>query len=87
MIDIVVGVLLGSISFGSLLFVVYVDNVVVVVVFGNLFNCVGGLLLSLSLLFGFKVIDLCNFIDLICYVGFGNEFSGYIDGYIFIYII
>ncbi|KAO35080.1 cutinase family protein [Mycobacterium tuberculosis] len=81
-IDIVAGVPLGSISFGSPLPAAYADNVAAVAVFGNPSNRAGGSLSSLSPLFGSKAIDLCNPTDPICHVGPGNEFSGHIDGYI-----
>lgn len=68
-IDIVAGVPLGSISFGSPLPAAYADNVAAVAVFGNPSNRAGGSLSSLSPLFGSKAIDLCNPTDPICHVG------------------
>lgn len=84
-IDIVSGVPLGGISFGSPLPAQYVDNVAAVAVFGNVANRAGGSLASQSPLFGAKAIDLCNPTDPICHAGAGNEWSSHTDGYIPMY--
>ncbi|OSC42968.1 cutinase family protein [Mycobacterium decipiens] len=80
--DIVAGVPLGGISFGSPLPAEYAANVAAIAVFGNPANRAGGSLPSLSPLFGSKAIDLCNPTDPICHAGPGNEWSGHTEGYI-----
>lgn len=81
-IDIVSGVPLAGISFGSPLPAQYADRVAAVAVFGNVANRVGGSLPSQSSLFGAKAIDLCNPVDPICHAGAGNSWNGHIDGYV-----
>ncbi|MCV7199737.1 cutinase family protein [Mycobacterium angelicum] len=84
-IDIVAGVPLGGISFGSPLPPEYADNIAAVAVFGNVANRSGGSLTTQSALLGSKAIDLCNPSDPICHAGPGNEWSGHTDGYVPVY--
>ncbi|SOJ53536.1 putative cutinase cut3 [Mycobacterium simulans] len=84
-IDIVAGVPLGGITFGSSLPAEYVDNIAAVAVFGNVANRSGGSLTTQSALLGSKAIDLCNPSDPICHAGPGNEWSGHTDGYVPVY--
>ncbi|MCV6987323.1 cutinase family protein [Mycobacterium shinjukuense] len=84
-IDIVAGVPLGGISFGSPLPAEYADNIAAVAVFGNVANRTGGSLTTQSALLGSKAIDLCNPSDPICHAGPGNEWSGHTEGYVPVY--
>ncbi|ORB85709.1 cutinase [Mycobacterium kansasii] len=81
-IDIVAGVPLAGISFGSPLPAEYADNIAAVAVFGNVANRSGGSLTTQSALLGAKAIDLCNPGDPICHAGPGNEWSDHTDGYV-----
>jgi cutinase len=81
-IDIVAGVPVGGISWGSPLSAEYADQVAAVAVFGNAANRMGGSLTSTSALLGAKAIDLCNAADPICHEGEGNQWEGHTDGYI-----
>jgi len=84
-IDIVAGVPLGGLSFGSPLPPEYADNIAAVAVFGNVANRSGGSLTTQSALLGSKAIDLCNPSDPICHAGPGNEWSGHTEGYVPVY--
>jgi cutinase len=84
-IDIVTGVPIGGINFGSSLPPEYANNVAAVAVFGNVADRAGGSLTSQSALFGSKAIDLCNPNDPICHAGPGNEWSGHTEGYVPVY--
>ena len=81
-IDIVAGVPVAGISWGSPLPPEYADNVAAVAVFGNAANRMGGSLTSQSALLGSKAIDLCNAADPICHEGQGNQWESHTDGYI-----
>lgn len=84
-IDIVSGVPIGGLNFGSALPPEYADNVAAVAVFGNVANRAGGSLTSQSAMFGSKAVDLCNPSDPICHAGPGNEWSGHTEGYVPVY--
>jgi trehalose dimycolate hydrolase len=84
-IDIVSGVPIGGISWGSSLPPEYANNVAAVAVFGDVADRAGGSLPSQSPLFGSKAIDLCNPNDPICHAGPGNEWSGHTEGYVPVY--
>jgi cutinase len=84
-IDIVSGVPIGGLNFGSALPPEYADNVAAVAVFGNVANRAGGSLTSQSAMFGAKAVDLCNPSDPICHAGPGNEWSGHTEGYVPVY--
>jgi cutinase len=84
-IDIVSGVPIGGISWGSSLPPEYASNVAAVAVFGDVADRSGGSLPSLSPMFGSKSIDLCNPNDPICHAGPGNEWSGHTEGYVPVY--
>ncbi|WP_264990849.1 cutinase family protein, partial [Mycobacterium kiyosense] len=64
--DIVAGVPIGGISWGSSLPPQYVDNVVAVVTFGDVADRAGGSLPNKSALLGAKAVDYCNPMDPIC---------------------
>lgn len=81
-IDIVAGVPMGGITWGSSLPPQYVDNIAAVATFGNVAGRTGGSLTSQSALLGAKAIDLCNPGDPICHAGPGNEWSGHTEGYV-----
>jgi cutinase len=59
-IDIVAGVPIGGINWGSLLPPEYANNVAAVVTFGNVADRAGGSLPVQSARLGSKAIDLCN---------------------------
>ena len=84
-IDIVSGVPIGGLNFGSPLPPEYADNVAAVAVFGNVANRAGGSLTSQSAMFGSKAVDLCNPSDPICHAGPGNAWSGHTEGYVPVY--
>jgi cutinase len=84
-IDIVAGVPIGGISWGSSLPPEYANNVAAVATFGDVADRAGGSLPTLSPLFGSKAIDLCNPDDPICHAGPGNEWSGHTEGYVPVY--
>ncbi|QUR66476.1 cutinase family protein [Mycobacterium spongiae] len=81
-IDIVSGVRIAGIPWGSALPAQYADNIAAVAVFGNVARRTGGPLTNQSSLLGSKAIDLCNPTDPICHAGPGNALSGHTDGYI-----
>ncbi|MGF2951559.1 cutinase family protein [Mycobacterium sp. THU-M116] len=84
-IDIVGGVPLGGISWGSSLPPEYAKNIAAVAVFGDVADRSGRSLGAQSALFGSKVIDLCNPTDPICHAGPGNEWTGHTEGYVPVY--
>ena len=84
-IDIVAGVPIGGINWGSSLHSEYADNVAAVVTFGDVADRAGGSLPTQSTMFGSKAIDLCNPNDPICHAGPGNEWSGHTEGYVPVY--
>ena len=84
-IDIVAGVPIGGINWGSLLPPEYANNVAAVVTFGNVADRAGGALAVQSAMLGSKAIDLCNPNDPICHAGPGNEWRGHSEGYIPVY--
>lgn len=84
-IDIITGVPVGGISWGSSLPTRYADNVAAVVTFGNPADRAGGPISTQSALFGSKAIDLCNPGDPICHAGPGNEWSDHTEGYVPVY--
>ncbi|MEZ0357847.1 cutinase family protein [Mycobacterium sp. SA01] len=81
-IDIVAGVPVGGIPWGSSLPPEYVKNVVAVATFGNVATRTNQALPTTSALLGAKAIDLCNPADPICHAGPGNEWSGHTEGYV-----
>jgi cutinase len=84
-IDIVTGVPIGGIGWGSSLPAQYANNVVAVTTFGNPADRSGGPISAQSQLFGAKAIDYCNPEDPICHAGPGNEWSGHTKGYVPVY--
>jgi cutinase len=84
-IDIVAGVPIGGINWGSLLPPEYANNVAAVVTFGNVADRAGGSLPVQSAMLGSNAIDLCNPNDPICHAGQGNEWRGHSEGYIPVY--
>jgi cutinase len=84
-VDIVAGVSMGGIKWGSALPPEYANNVTAVATFGDVADRAGGSLPTQSALFGSKAIDLCNPNDPICHAGPGNEWSGHTEGYIPVY--
>jgi len=84
-IDIVTGVPVGGISWGSALPSQYANNVIAVTTFGNPADRSGGPISAQSPLFGAKAIDFCNPEDPICHAGPGNEWSGHTEGYVPVY--
>jgi cutinase len=84
-IDIVAGVPVGGISWGSPLPPEYVNNITAVATFGNIVGRSGSPLSAQSQLLGSKTIDLCNPEDPICHAGPGNEWSGHTEGYVPVY--
>jgi cutinase len=84
-IDIVSGVPVGGISWGSPLPQEYADNITAVATFGNIVGRSGSPLSVQSQLLGSKTIDLCNPEDPICHAGPGNEWTGHTDGYVPVY--
>ena len=83
--DIVAGVPIGGINWGSSLPPEYASNIVAVATFGDIADRSGGTLPSQSALLGSKAIDLCNPSDPICHAGPGNEWSGHTEGYVPVY--
>jgi cutinase len=83
--DIVAGVPIGGISWGSSLPPQYANNIVAVATFGDVADRSGGTLPSQSAMLGSKAIDLCNPNDPICHAGPGNEWSGHTEGYVPVY--
>jgi cutinase len=84
-IDIVAGVPIGGINWGSSLPPEYANNVTAVATFGDVADRAGGSLPTQSALLGSKAIDLCNPSDPICHAGPGNEWSGHTEGYVPVY--
>jgi cutinase len=80
--DIVAGVPIGGINWGSSLPPEYASNIAAVVTFGDVADRAGGTLPTQSTLLGSKAIDLCNPSDPICHAGPGNEWSGHTEGYV-----
>src|SRR5262249_39641448 len=83
--DIVAGVPIGGISFGSSLPPEYANNIAAVVTFRDIADRAGGSLPTQSALLGSKALDLCNPSDPICHAGAGNEWSGHTEGYVPVY--
>lgn len=83
--DIVAGVPIGGISWGSTLPAQYANNVAAVVTFGDVADRAGGSLPTKSALLGSKAADYCNPNDPICHAGEGNEWSGHTEGYVPVY--
>jgi cutinase len=83
--DIVAGVPIGGINFGSSLPPELASHVTAVATFGDIADRAGGSLPAQSALLGSKAIDLCNPNDPICHAGPGNEWSGHTEGYIPVY--
>lgn len=83
--DIVAGVPVGGVSWGSALPPQYVDNVVALATFGNIADRSGSPISAQSTLLGSKAIDLCNPGDPICHAGPGNEWKDHTDGYVPVY--
>jgi cutinase len=84
-IDIVAGVPVGGISWGSAMPQEFADNITAVATFGNIVGRSGSPLSTQSQLLGSKTIDLCNPEDPICHAGPGNEWSGHTEGYVPVY--
>jgi cutinase len=84
-IDIVTGVPIGGIGWGSSLPPQYANNVIAVTTFGNPADRSGGPISAQSQLFGAKAIDFCNPEDPICHAGPGNQWSGHTEGYVPVY--
>jgi len=80
--DIVAGVPVGGIPWGSSLPPEYVKNIAAVATFGNVATRTNQALPTTSALLGSKAIDLCNPEDPICHAGPGNEWSGHTQGYV-----
>ncbi|MGZ4530565.1 MAG: cutinase family protein [Mycobacterium sp.] len=83
--DIVAGVPIGGINWGSSLPPQYANNIAAVATFGDVADRAGGTLPTQSAMLGSKAIDLCNPNDPICHAGPGNEWSGHIEGYVPVY--
>ncbi len=83
--DIVAGVPIGGIGWGSSLPPQYANNIAAVATFGDVADRAGGTLPSQSAMLGSKAIDLCNPNDPICHAGPGNEWSGHTEGYVPVY--
>jgi cutinase len=84
-IDIVAGVPIGGINWGSSLPPELASHVAAVATFGDVADRAGGSLPTQSALLGSRAIDLCNPNDPICHAGPGNEWSGHTEGYIPVY--
>jgi cutinase len=83
--DIVAGVPIGGINFGSSLPPELASHVTAVATFGDIADRAGGSLPAQSALLGSKAVDLCNPNDPICHAGPGNEWSGHTEGYVPVY--
>jgi cutinase len=83
--DIVAGVPIGGINWGSALPPEYANNIAAVATFGDIADRAGGSLPTQSAMLGSKAIDLCNPSDPICHAGQGNEWSGHTEGYVPVY--
>ena len=84
-VDIVAGIPVAGIKWGSAITPELANSVAAVATFGDVADRAGGSLPSQSALFGSKAIDLCNPNDPICHAGPGNEWSGHTEGYIPVY--
>jgi cutinase len=84
-VDIVAGIPVGGITWGSALPPELANNVTAVATFGDVADRAGGSLPTQSTLFAGKAIDLCNPNDPICHAGPGNEWSGHTEGYVPVY--
>ena len=84
-IDIVTGVPIGGIGWGSSLPPQYANNVIAVTTFGNPADRSGGPISAQSQLFSARAIDYCNPEDPICHAGPGNQWSGHTEGYVPVY--
>jgi cutinase len=84
-IDIVAGVPIGGINWGSSLPPELASHVAAVATFGDVADRAGGSLPTQSALLGSRAIDLCNPNDPICHAGPGNEWSGHTEGYVPVY--
>jgi cutinase len=84
-VDIVSGVSIGGIGWGSSLPPKYANNVIAVTTFGNPADRSGGTIAAQSAMFGAKAVDYCNPEDPICHAGQGNQWSGHTDGYVPVY--
>ena len=83
--DIVAGVPIGGINWGSSLPPELASHVAGVATFGDVADRAGGSLPTASALLGSRAIDLCNPNDPICHAGPGNEWSGHTEGYVPVY--
>ena len=83
--DIVAGVPIGGINWGSSLPPELASHVVAVATFGDVADRAGGSLPTQSAMFGSKAIDLCNPNDPICHAGPGNDWEGHTEGYVPVY--
>ena len=83
--DIVAGVPIGGINWGSAITPDLAGHVAAVATFGDVADRAGGSLPTQSALLGSKAIDLCNPNDPICHAGPGNEWSGHTEGYVPVY--
>jgi cutinase len=83
--DIVAGVPIGGINWGSALPSDLASHVVAVATFGDVADRAGGSLPTQSAMFGSKAIDLCNPNDPICHAGPGNDWEGHTEGYVPVY--
>jgi cutinase len=84
-VDIVSGVSIGGIGWGSSLPPEYAKNVIAVTTFGNPADRSGGPISQQSQMFAAKAVDYCNPEDPICHAGAGNEWKGHTDGYVPVY--
>jgi cutinase len=84
-VDIVSGVSIGGIGWGSSLPPKYANNVIAVTTFGNPADRSGGTIAAQSAMFGAKAVDYCNPEDPICHAGPGNQWSGHTEGYVPVY--
>ena len=83
--DIVAGVPIGGINWGTSLSPDLAGHVAAVATFGDVADRAGGSLPSQSALLGSRAIDLCNPNDPVCHAGPGNEWSGHTEGYVPVY--
>ncbi len=83
--DIVAGVPIGGINWGSSLPPEYASDIAAVVTFGDVADRAGGSLPTMSPMLGSKAIDLCNPVDPVCHAGQGNEWTGHTEGYVPVY--
>jgi cutinase len=84
-VDIVTGVPVGGITWGSSLPPQYANSIIAVTTFGNPADRSGGPISAQSQLFGAKAIDFCNPEDPICHAGPGNQWNGHTEGYVPVY--